>query len=114
MFLTLNANSVFHNCPDRDPLQIACSKLDCPDCDVGAFEVSGLLKMQAAGILALHIIYQLQLEDRHQLLCKDHGLVWPRSVKWDTFMAQDQGKFKLAHFIKWVKFHIYTFIANFL
>ena len=93
MFLTLNANSVFHNCPFRDPLQVICPTKNCLNCDIGAFEVSGLLKMQAAGILALHIIYQLDLIDRHNLLCNENGIVWPSNLDWNRFLGQKSGSF---------------------
>ena len=55
--------------------------------------MSGLLKMQAAGVLALHIIYQLDLIDRHNLLCNENGIVWPSNLDWNRFLSQKSGLF---------------------
>ena len=48
--------------------QFSCSHDRCHECEVDHFNVSGLLKMQAVGILGLKLVQMLDIERRNDIL----------------------------------------------
>ena len=65
---TLQENDVASNCPYRPLAQFACSHDRCHECEVDHFNVAGLLKMQAVGILGLKLVQLLDIERRNDIL----------------------------------------------
>ena len=61
-------NGVAMVCPYRPITQFSCSLAHCNDCPTNFFDVTGLLKMQSAGMLAYLFILQLPIARRLEIL----------------------------------------------